>query len=287
MPTSDKYLRGFEAQRLLDPFRREVEPSPGDLGFAVSMCRSIDADKRQVSGLLSSAAVDRYGEVIVPSAFAKSLPAFRRNPVFLAGHRHTNQDGTSAVIGTWPRMEVTAEGLEGTAQFLPAGDKLADNWWTRFAAGAVKAFSVGFIANAWEMRTVEIGQEKRLVRHFTDVELLEVSAVSIPANPEALVKSLGGLDPAQARGGTPSIDVPTAMVNLIEKAVRTAIDEALQRAFDPDSGHLLESHLIRVIRATRECDGDHGRGLDDATGKGAAGMDLASLTALRDALVAG
>jgi hypothetical protein len=49
--------------------------------------------------------------------------------------------------------------------------------------------SVGFITHAFEMREMEFDGSTQRVRVFTDVELIEISAVAIPANRESLIRS--------------------------------------------------------------------------------------------------
>lgn len=182
--------------RLLNPARRDLEPERGAQGFARMAVRGIDRDRRRVTAVLSSPAIDRYGEIILPSAFEESLPEFMRNPVLLAGHKHVANDGSPTVIGHWVDIRVENNALIGTCQFLE-DDELAQKWWQRFVQGAVRAFSVGIIVHAWEMREMPVGdnEEPQRVRVITSAELVEVSAVSVPANPEALVRqrSLGAL----------------------------------------------------------------------------------------------
>lgn len=175
----------------LNPFVRDVAADPGDRGLTIVDVKAVDEKKREVTGLLSTASVDRYGEKVLPAAFEKSLPRFMRNPKFLAGHRYATADGSPTSIGHWEQMQVTSEGLIGVAKFLPPGDALADRWWFRFLHKAQRTFSVGFITNKSELRETEIDGQKKIVRHFTEVELLEVSAVEIPANADALMRCAG------------------------------------------------------------------------------------------------
>jgi len=51
-----------------------------------------------------------------------------------------------------------------------------------YKGGFLSAVSVGFIPLQWENGTKEAGYRRK----YTEQELVEVSAVSIPANPNAL-----------------------------------------------------------------------------------------------------
>jgi len=182
---SDLYID--ELLRILDPTRRDLVPEVGARGFTEASVRGVDENKRQVTALVSTPNIDRYGEIVLPEAFEESLPKFMRNPVLVAGHRYSTDDGSCPVIGQWIDMKITKEGLIGTCQFLH-DDDLADSWFKRFVQKAIRAFSVGFIAEASEFRTFKLpdGSTKAL-RVFTKAELIEVSAVTIPANRESLV----------------------------------------------------------------------------------------------------
>ena len=180
------------ATRLLNPFARELMPTVGDRGITEARVTSVNAEKRQVSGILSTPTIDRYGEIVLPEAFKDSLPRFMQNPKFLGGHQSNTFDGSPTSIGHWIDMKVTNDALIGTAQFLPAGDELADKWWFRFQHGAQRSFSVGFIAQEFMMKDVEVDGVKRKIRHFTKADLLEVSAVELPANADALLLAAQG-----------------------------------------------------------------------------------------------
>lgn len=201
MKNLQKYIDA--ATRTLNPFMREVAAEPEDRGLTIMEVKGVDEKKREVTAILSTASVDRYGEKVLPSAFAKSLPRFMRNPKFLAGHRYATIDGSPTSIGHWTQMQVTGDALVGTAKFLPPGDTLADKWFYRFVHGAQRTFSVGFITKASELREADVDGAKKVIRHFTEVELLEVSAVEIPANADALMRAASAFDFGAAIEGEP------------------------------------------------------------------------------------
>lgn len=209
--------------RVLDWNQRHVEPKGGELGFCRMARKSIDEDKRQVHFLCSSGSVDRYGEIVEPSAYAGSIESFMLNPVFAAGHIYVGHNGEPTIIGEWVKLWISKDGLEGIAEFDDE-DPLAQRYWNLYRKGRMRAVSVGFIANAWEMREMQFGQEKRRVRVFTDVDLLEVSAVAIPANPDARVRS-------RSAGGANEDD--------LDARVEAAFDRVLRKRFSTDPGGLM------------------------------------------------
>lgn len=125
----------------------------------------------------STADMDRDGEVILPTAF-KNLDAYlKTNPVVLFAHnRHLPPIG-KAVNG---RITDNALGLE----IVFADTELGREVKYLYENGFMNAFSVGFIPKAHEIKTADNGSSYVV---FTDVELLEVSAVPVPANAAAVM----------------------------------------------------------------------------------------------------
>src|SRR5690606_1591687 len=117
-----------------------------------------------------------------------SIEAFMDNPVLIAGHTYVGLSGEPTVIGNWTKVWVSQDGLEGIAEF-DAELKLAQDYFGLYQRGRMKAVSVGFIAIEWIMRELDQGDRKQRVRAFTKVELLEISAVAIPANRAALMRA--------------------------------------------------------------------------------------------------
>jgi len=109
---------------LLDPTQRDREPQPGQIGVVRAFVQpgSIDEDNRTMRFVGSTRNLDRYGEIVEPKAFEKWLPTFMANPVFVAGHVYIGMSGEPTTIGHWLDMQVTDEGLEGTA-------RTTSNWW--------------------------------------------------------------------------------------------------------------------------------------------------------------
>jgi len=183
----NKYLNS--QRRELNPQHKELVPSTGDRSVtrAFAQPASIDETNRRIRFVCSTNAIDRFGEIVEPAAFRKALDRFEANPVLLAGHVHVAPDGSPTSIGHWLNLKINQHRLEGIAQFMD-GDDLAERYWQRYRQGVQRAVSVGFIVHAWEFRDVQIGGEKQRVRVFTEIELIEISAVSVPANHEAVAK---------------------------------------------------------------------------------------------------
>jgi HK97 family phage prohead protease len=129
--------------------------------------------ERQIRVIASDATPDRMGDVL--EAKGCQLDDFRQNPVMLAQH------DADKPIGRWPSIEVKNGRLEALGEFAPEGvSELADEYCRLAKAGIIRAVSVGFIPIEYEPRRGGGYLFKRW-------DLLELSLVSVPANPNALV----------------------------------------------------------------------------------------------------
>ena len=119
----------------------------------------------------STGMVDRDDEIILPSAF-KNLKSFLKdNPVILWAHNYGTPPIGKAVDG-----KITDEALVLNIEF--AETEFGKEVKYLYDNGFMNSFSVGFIPKDWER-----DPDGKLV--FTDVELLETSAVPVPANAQA------------------------------------------------------------------------------------------------------
>lgn len=144
------------------------------------------AEKGKLSAVASTAALDRDGEVILPSAFAGMLDRYRANPVIMAAHTHRSMDGMPTIIGSADKIEIENDSLVFEMRF--AKTDVAKAWQSLYEDKHARAFSVGFIPVEGQWK--EQGGDSVYVH--TAVELLEISAVAVPANPEAVTR---GIDP--------------------------------------------------------------------------------------------
>ncbi len=150
--------------------------------------RGFDPKTREINGIASTGAIDRYNEVVLPSAFEGRLPADPKGKiVFAASHTYVNLDGEPTILGTIEELQLRDEGLWFRAKFDE--DELANKWIAKVQSGAIKGVSIGFRRLASEIRDVEVAPDvtKRIL-HYTAVDLLEISLTPIPANTEATVR---------------------------------------------------------------------------------------------------
>ena len=117
------------------------------------------------------------GDVIVAKGW--KLDNFKKNPVFMLSHQHSGLP-----IGTVPDVRVDGKQLLSAVTF-DSGDPVAMQVKGKYERGVMRAVSVGFRALSFEERLDE-GRVAGLT--FKESELLEISAVSVPAHPGALMR---------------------------------------------------------------------------------------------------
>lgn len=127
----------------------------------------------KIAGYANTTDKDRVGDVVTAKAWAKGVENYRKNPVLLYQHKHDQP------IGKVDKVTVDRKGIYVDAIVSEAAEKL-HGVQTLIKDGALKSFSVGF--------RVKDGNydEKTDSMTITDVELLEISVVSVPANQNSL-----------------------------------------------------------------------------------------------------
>lgn len=124
----------------------------------------------EITGIASTEATDRDGEVIKQSGW--DLTNFNRNPVLMLMHNYQEFP-----VGKITSIKVADGKLTFTALFTEATQKAIEAY-TLVKEGILSAFSVGFIPREYDPKNNSV---------ITKAELLEISLVPVPANPEAVV----------------------------------------------------------------------------------------------------
>jgi HK97 family phage major capsid protein/HK97 family phage prohead protease len=140
--------------------------------------KAVNEDKRIIRGIATTPAVDRVGDVVEP------LGVGFKNPLpFLWQHDHKKP------IGTVKFDKPTADGITFEAE-IPVIDEpgtlkdRVDEAWQSIKLGLVRAVSIGF--RAIEYSFIENGGIR-----FSETEVFELSAVTIPAQSDAVITSFG------------------------------------------------------------------------------------------------
>ncbi len=165
---------------------RKQEPEVGKTyraAFAPEI-RSLDEQARTIEFVASTEAVDRYGDVIRVAGW--KLDAYKQNPVFLWAHKSGEPPiGKTVEIHT----ESNPAALVQKIEFADAATyPFASTIFNLYKGGFLNAVSVGFMPLEEPNRITDLEGNGTGGYEFTSQELLELSAVPIPANPEALAR---------------------------------------------------------------------------------------------------
>jgi HK97 family phage prohead protease len=143
----------------------------------------------------STATLDRYHEIIEPCGWR--LDSYRRNPVFQNAHNYGDILFTlGKAVSTEVRTLSGGPALCQRIQFATEVNPVARIAYGLYRGGFLNAVSVGFIPLRWE--EPQPSGQAGYRRKYIEQELLEVSAVAIPANPDAL--ALGVKSGAVSKG---------------------------------------------------------------------------------------
>lgn len=143
--------------------------------------------------IASNEALDRFGEVILADGWR--LENYRRNPVFQNAHQYGDILFTlGKALVTEVREMPGGPALFQRIEFAVEVNPMARIAYGLYRGGYLNAVSVGFIPLRWEdgdgdaprSNAPRSDAPRPLRRRYLEQELLEVSAVGIPANPEAL-----------------------------------------------------------------------------------------------------
>ncbi len=151
-------------------FTKSSLPATDDSGESVT-----------IEGYASTTDVDRHGDIVPASVWEKGVENYLKNPVILAYHNH------SEPIGRMVEHRVDAKGLWIKARI----SKAAGDVYDLVKDGVLTAFSIGFrIADAEYNSALELFVVKEL-------ELHEISVVSVPANQNTLFSLSKAFDTAE------------------------------------------------------------------------------------------
>ncbi len=220
--------------------------------------KKINEAERTIDVIASTSDKDRDGDIIEPSAFKKSLKSFKDNPVILACHQHRLSSGSSPVIGSAipETVEITDKDFGFTMRF--AETDLGKEYWTLYKDKHMRAFSVGFIPQKSEDVRDDNGKYSHTV--YTQVELLEVSAVPVPSNRRALARAKGYFEDNDFEGMEASIG---ERIETQVAACFLKLQESVEERFDditsiliPDS-HRFAKTLLGETDDSDGCAGDN------------------------------
>lgn len=135
--------------------------------------KAINELEKTLTAYISTKDRDRMDEVLLPKG--ADLKKYNKNPVVLFAHDYSKPPIGKAL---WTKKD--ERGIISKVQF--ANTEFAQEIFELYKGKFMNAFSVGFIPKKWENGD----GEKNPIRTYLEWEMLEFSAVPVPANAEAL-----------------------------------------------------------------------------------------------------
>lgn len=149
--------------------------------YSLFEVRALDAERRVFRGVATTPAADRMGDTIDP------IGARFKNPLPLL-HQHDHR----LPIGLVKFDKPTKQGIEFEAEIPnieepgPLKDRI-DTAWGEIKHGLVRAVSIGF-------RSLKHAYRDDGGIDFQEIEIYELSSVTVPANAEAIVTAVKSMD---------------------------------------------------------------------------------------------
>lgn len=150
--------------------------------FSILSVKAVSEDKREISGIASTPTPDRMGDIVDPLGAKFSLPM-----PLLWQHNHDQP------VGHVEFAKPTKDGIPFRARVFssdaPGETKnLLDKAWENIKLGLVRAVSIGFTIDAYEILPKTGGYR------INEWEWLELSLVTIPAQAEAVITGIKSFD---------------------------------------------------------------------------------------------
>lgn len=144
--------------------------------------KDFNEEERSFTAIASTSSVDRDGDIL--EAKGVRLKNFKKNPLLLWSH-----DASQLPIGRVESVWVEGDKVYFKPKFAPAElNPFADQVYKMYKEKYIRAFSIRF--DPIEYKDIQDDANNRSIRRFgkrfTQFELLEISAVNVPSNPEAL-----------------------------------------------------------------------------------------------------
>jgi HK97 family phage prohead protease len=147
-----------------------------------STVKRLDRKNRTITFIGTKETPDRTGDIV--RAAGIELENFQKNPVFLWNH-----NTAIPAIGRIQSVTLSGNGLLFDVEFAPSDvDEFADGIFKRFAEGFLSAVSIGFIPK--DIEPIFSNDGTLVGLDILRSELLELSAVNVPAHQDALAASM-------------------------------------------------------------------------------------------------
>ena len=199
--------------------------------------RTLDDGQRLIEGICSTGSQDRQGDIVEPLGCIAKMPI-----PFMLDHDH------SQAVGEITKLDVSVSGIKFQAKIAKidtpgAAKEIVDRAYHLLRAGLRKFLSIGFRALEWEPLA---GGGLR----FLKWEMLEISAVAVPANADAAVTSVK----AAHRSGVVRLSAADRAAAVVRSAdgITRSTDLWAIATFDHLPSRRLTDHEKQIVRQFRD-----------------------------------
>lgn len=201
-----------------------------------------------IEGYANTSAKDRVGDVVLPKAFEKTLETYLKNPVLLANHDWNDPCGMVMTA------EVTDKGLWIKAKISNTREDIK----TLIREGCLRTFSIGYNEVDAEY------DESTKTKYIKELELLEISVVTVPANTEAMftqasakTETEAGTEKAkeeEAKSAPKSAKSLKSFIDMVKSVVGKSLNETEVEAvcsyfINEEDNHMTKEQLIAALSA--------------------------------------
>lgn len=178
--------------------------------FSSIEIKSVQDEKREITGWASTPAVDRVKDIVEPLGLT-----FQPEAPLLLNHDHAQPVGTVRFGAPTPK------GLPFTAKIAKETEpgiikNRTDEAWHSVKNGLIKGVSIGFMPEA--SSPLPNGGTR-----FTKASVHELSLVAVPANPEAVITNFKGIQPNIVANKDTHLNLNAAHTDNVVKFLRPAI----------------------------------------------------------------
>lgn len=180
--------------------------------YSLMTIKAVNEDERVITGIASTPSPDRYGDVMEPSG-AK----FRESTPFLWQHDRSQPIGNCTPKLVKEGIQITAKLVKPTPDMPSQLAARLDEAWASIKSQLVKGLSIGFIPLEYSYLDEGI--------RFISWDLLEVSAVTIPANSDCSINTVKSICSGEraALGNSDSAKITTIKAGVAAKPVNKGI----------------------------------------------------------------
>lgn len=187
-----------------------------DRAYALLSIKSVDGDRRMISGIASTPTPDRHGDILEP------LGATFTNPLPLLLH-HDRKAPVGRVT-----LTATASGIRFNAQLPEITDAglvrdRVNEAWHSIKAGLITGVSIGYRPLADGVKMLANGGA-----HLLKTEICELSLVTVPANFETTIQSIKSFDAQHLAASGRNLPGVSGSVPIRRSAMNVTTSEHIQ-----------------------------------------------------------